>query len=191
MKMRKKIFQGQIVSLFLEKDKIGGKKYFREKVYLPDSVNIFPLIKEKVRFIKEKRWERKNKPIIKIISGLVNGGEKPLQAAKRELFEETGLKAIQWKKIFIINQEGTVHQRRHYYIVRQLQKISQREKNVIDFKDYSVDKLPKLILTEHFGITTSAVLIKLYNKLHLQKDVIYKIPGDHRHAILPITNKIC
>jgi len=163
--MKKEIFQGKIVSLFIEKTK-KDSSVFRERVYLLDSVNIFPFTENgKIILIKEKRWEKKNKPTIKIISGLVNNNEKPLNAAKRELIEEMGLKALQWQKIFTIEQKGTVNQNRHYYIAKGLKQIAQGEKNIIRFKDYTLAELLNLILKEKFGITTSAVIIKLYNKL--------------------------
>lgn len=163
--MKKEIFRGKVISLFIERIKRSGN-VFRERVYLPDSVNIFPFTENgKIRLIKEKRWENRNKPIIKIISGLVNKNEKPLNAAKRELMEEVGLKAVQWQKIFTIKQEGTVNQNRHYYIAKKLKRVARGEKNIIGFKDYTLNELLDFVLEERFGITTSAVIIKLYNKM--------------------------
>lgn len=87
------------------------------------------------------------------------------ESAKRELAEEVGIKAIQWQKIFTIKQKGTINQNKHYYIARQLRKIGRGEKNIVDFKDYSLDELSSFVFEEKFGITTSAVIIKLFNKI--------------------------
>lgn len=169
-KIREEVFIGKIVRLILERQCIGEKtkRIVREKVYLPDSVNIFPITDKKmVRFIKERRWEKNDKPVVKIISGMVNVGESALSAAKRELIEETGLEAEKWRKIFTLRQNGTINQKRHYFIADHLNTISRvREQNSAAFKDYTLDALINGVLDERFGVTTSGVIIKLYNKLY-------------------------
>ena len=54
--------------------------------------------KESIFFIKEYRYPIK-KTILQLPAGTTDKNKSPLTSAKQELFEETGLKAKNWKKI--------------------------------------------------------------------------------------------
>ncbi|MCK4918513.1 MAG: NUDIX domain-containing protein [Candidatus Pacebacteria bacterium] len=161
LKITKK-FSGKYLDVFLETDK---NEKVREKVYLKDSINIFIVDKkENLYLLKEKRWEKNNKKVVKLVSGLVENGEKTIEAAKRELKEEVGnLDIKRWKKVFTYNQKGTINQKRYYYLVF----IGAKPKHSKTFLcEYTKEKLNKLILNGYFGFTTSGVLIKYMIKLN-------------------------
>ena len=77
----------------------GHQKTF-EYCVRPDSVTILPFDeKGRLLLIREFRYER-NHYVWFLPAGSVDGGERPLAAAKRELQEETGFGAKKWQKIF-------------------------------------------------------------------------------------------
>ena len=159
-KMKIQKFFGKYLDVFLETDK---NKKIREKVYLKDSVNILISdTKGDLYLLKEKRWEKNGQKVIKLISGLVENDEKPIDAAKREMKEELGLDIKRWKKVFVYNQKGTVNQRRHYYLAF-MGKMP--ENDHIPFCKYTKAGLRKTVLNDVFSLTTSGAIIKFLNKI--------------------------
>jgi len=155
-----KKFSGKYIDVFLETDK---NKKVREKVYLRDSVNILIVDKkENLYLLKEKRWENGDKKVIKLVSGLVENGEKIIDAAKRETKEEVSLDIKRWKKTFVYNQKGTINQKRYYYLAFIDGKTTHNK--TLLYK-YTKEELNKLILNGYFGFMTSGVLIKYLIKL--------------------------
>lgn len=158
MKIQK--FFGKYVDVFLETDK---SKKIREKVYLKDSVNILISdTKGDFYLLKEKRWEKNGQKVIKLVSGLVENGEKSIDAAKREMKEELGLNIKRWKKVFTYNQKGTINQRRYYYLAF-MEKVPENDN--IPFCKYTKAGLRKTVLNDVFSLTTSGAIIKFLNKI--------------------------
>jgi|GEM_PF-741135 len=97
----KTVYKGNVLSLQQREILFpnGVKKTF-EYCTRPDSVTILPFDENgKLLLIREFRYE-KNDYVWFLPAGGVAVKEKPLAAAKRELQEETGFGAKNWKKIF-------------------------------------------------------------------------------------------
>jgi ADP-ribose pyrophosphatase len=81
------------------KVKIGKKEYENNLLKFSKTVGILPLIsKNKIVLVSQYRFPVK-KEIWEIPAGKLDRGEKPEIGAKRELKEETGYEAKEWKKI--------------------------------------------------------------------------------------------
>lgn len=156
----KKIYTGEYVTLFIERD--GNKN--REKVYLKDSVNLL-LIDEKhnLFLIKEPRWEKNNQKAIKLLSGLVDNKEKASFAAKRELFEETGISGATLKKLFTYKDRGTINQDKHYFIAH-IKNYSTSSGRLYKFTKKS---LQKKVRENFFGLSTTGALLRMLQKIKL------------------------
>jgi len=91
-KKAKKVFKGIIFEVYQWKQKMfdGSKETF-EKLKRPDIVNVLPIFKGKILLTKQSQPGTKS--FIGAAGGRIDRGETPLSAAKRELLEETGLKA--------------------------------------------------------------------------------------------------
>lgn len=168
--MEKEIFNGKVVRLTVEPQTINQKVIEFEKVYLPTSVHIFVLTdKRKIRLVKEERWDHGKKFRDKVVAGMVDKGESPLSAAKRELEEELGLVANKWEEFLISKQEGVVNDKRIYYIARDVQETIARVddgENIIGHSDYTPEELFKIMLNGYFGTSPTAVAItQLYYKV--------------------------
>jgi len=65
----------------------------------PEWVNVIPITKEKEVILVEQYRYGIEKPTLEIPGGMVDPGEEPLPAIKRELVEETGYQSQNWSSL--------------------------------------------------------------------------------------------
>ncbi len=98
----KLVFKGKIFDTYQwEQEMYDGSKTTFEKVKRPDTVVVFPVLEDGTILLTEQVQPGRD-PFIDAPSGRVDEGEEVLEAAKRELVEETGYEAdeyILWKAI--------------------------------------------------------------------------------------------
>lgn len=93
-------YNGKIFEIYQWKQTLfDGRQKVYEGLKRKDSVNII-LIKKKNKIILSRQQQSGMKPFISGFGGKIEKGETILQAAKRELLEETGYKANKWKLWF-------------------------------------------------------------------------------------------
>lgn len=120
----KVIFRGKLFTVYNEDIKLPSgkiKTYSLVRrnptaVIIPqdDKGNIFLIYQYRYLFQKE---------ILEAVAGFIDNGEKPLQAAKRELKEETGITASNWKALATIQLSNSViYAKSHLFIASKLQK---------------------------------------------------------------------
>ena len=90
----KQVFDGVVVKLFVDEVELpDGKKSVREVVRHPGAVCVVPVTdKGEVIMVKQFRYAF-NQVLLEIPAGKLEKGEDPLEAAKRELEEESGVVA--------------------------------------------------------------------------------------------------
>ena len=126
-KNAKRVFKGQIFDVYQWRQRMfdGSYKIF-ERVKRQDTVIIIATVKNKIVILKQKQpgtgW------FYCTPSGRMDvPGEKPIEAAKRELLEETGMAAKKnflWKKYV---KPGKVISTIYFYIARGCQKVSEQK----------------------------------------------------------------
>lgn len=113
-----KVFEGVIFSVHQwQQEMFDGSVETFERLSRPDTVAVIPLSGERILLAKELQphWTEWTTGLF---GGRVDPGEAPLDAAKRELLEETGLASDDWELLF---SERPVHKMDwtiHYYIAR-------------------------------------------------------------------------
>lgn len=92
--LSEEIFNGVAIHLFRDEVLLpNGKKGVREIIRHPGAVCVLPITEEgNVIFVNQFRYAF-NKVTLEAPAGKLDKGEEPLEAAKRELREETGLSA--------------------------------------------------------------------------------------------------
>lgn|SRR5574337_298796 len=89
--MRKKIFQGRVLSLDIYKVTIRGRKVTREVIKHPGAAAMLAIDNGKVLLVKQHRFPHGF--VLEIPAGTMKKGENPKKCAFRELREETGYEA--------------------------------------------------------------------------------------------------
>lgn len=89
----KKVFSGEIFDVYQwEQELFDGTTAIFEKLKRPDTVVIFPVLPDG-RIILTEQEQPGKEPFLGATGGRVDEGEGILEAAKRELLEESGYKA--------------------------------------------------------------------------------------------------
>lgn len=122
----KKVYKGKIIDVYRDKVKLeNGKVTYRDVVRHIDAVAIFAIDnRENVLVVKQFRYPV-GKELIELPAGLIDEGETPLEAAKRELKEETGYKANKWDELIHFFTSAGCHDEMLYiYIAQDIEKVS-------------------------------------------------------------------
>lgn len=96
----KMVFAGKIFAVYQwEQDLYDGSKTIFENLKRPDTVSVIPVTEEGKIVICEQE-QPGLEPFVGVLGGRVDPGEGPLEAAKRELLEESGLQAEEFSVWF-------------------------------------------------------------------------------------------
>lgn len=96
----KDIFAGKILKLRVDTVKLpDGRQSTREIVEHRGAVAIVAINEDKEIFMVRQYRKAVEKVLLEIPAGTIEENEDPLECARRELSEETGLKAAYWEKI--------------------------------------------------------------------------------------------
>ena len=124
----KKIYEFKpYISIFKEdiNHKLFKRKNFHKIILQNASMVILENKEKKILFLKEYRRGIKKKSL-GFPGGHIDNEENPLEAVKRELLEETGLKAHSWKLLFNYVRSGTYYCGKDYVFFA---KINKRKKS--------------------------------------------------------------
>lgn len=85
----------------------------------PEWVNVMPLTADEEIILVEQYRHGTQEPTLEIPGGMVDGGESPLEGAKRELLEETGYRSDTWKGLGKVSSNPSMmNNYTHMYIAR-------------------------------------------------------------------------
>ena len=119
---REEIFEGWI--LHVVKDTVtlpNGKPAFREVALHPGAVAVVPLERDGTVYMERQFRYPMNEILWEIPAGKLDPGEDPLEAAKRELEEETGLSAGRITKLGMYYPSPAVFgEKIHLYLAQEL-----------------------------------------------------------------------
>ena len=144
----KTIYEGKIVTLKIDEVEKDGRKVLYEHVIHKSCVAVLPIFdSEKALLIRQYR------PVIgkwiwEIPAGVMDGKEKPIQAAQRELEEETGYKAKKFIKLGeVYSSPGFTNELTHLFIAKELIKTEQKLEpdEMIKIEILSFKKIFKMI----------------------------------------------
>lgn len=165
-----------------------GKKGTYTTVYMLPGVSILPVDDEGNVYLTEEFRYAYKQTCTETISGGVEEGETHLETAKRELEEESGLKAKEFIYVGELNPFTSIIHSRHYlYIAKDL---SNGEKHLEGTEVVQIKKVPlqtALKWVKTGKITHAATIVLLYTYEHmlstsnsLIKENITNLPQEHR-----------
>lgn len=139
--------------LKVEKDIVSlsnGSKGFREIIRHPGGVVILAMKDEDtILMVKQFRYAIK-KTMLELPAGKLEPGENPDEACKRELKEETGYCAKNWKNLgYIYTTPGICDEKLHLYLATDLEFCGQTpdEDEIIEFSECKLYDIINLIMS--------------------------------------------
>ncbi|MDY6826662.1 MAG: NUDIX hydrolase [Bacillota bacterium] len=95
------LYRGRIITVRQDRVRLpGGRTSFREVVEHPGAVAVLALDSGNGAIFVKQHRQPAGIVLLEIPAGKLEPNEEPLECAKRELLEETGLKAEKWSSLF-------------------------------------------------------------------------------------------
>ena len=170
--MKKTIYKGKIFSLEKETTRVRGKSVKITRVIEPDIVVVLPLLDEKTVLLERQYRHVLNKFIYEIPAGHTNKNEKLIDAARRELLEETGYLAKNLKHILsVYPMPGLTTAMSNLFVATNLEKASKNldDTEIIKVKKVKISELDRLI-KENKIVDVKTIIALLYYLRYLKKN---------------------
>lgn len=152
--------------------KVSNKTHIHKNILRDPIIAVFPMDEAgNVYLIRQYRYLLE-RTILEAVAGHIDKREKPIDAAKRELYEETGIKAAQWEHMGMIEGSASVVRSvAHLFLARELEF---DEPHPEEGEDISLVKMPlreavEKVLSLEIQNSTTMVGLFLLNELRKKK----------------------
>ena len=167
----KKVFGGVLFDVYQwEQELFDGTKTLFEKLKRPDTVVVFPVLDDGKILLTEQEQPGKE-PFVGTTGGRVDKGEDILEAAKRELLEESGYEASAFVLWDAQHPTSKIDWVVYTFIAKGLKKVSDMNLDAgekITLKPVSLDEFIDIAISKNFG--EKEIIPKLYEaKLYPEK----------------------
>jgi len=167
----KKVFGGVLFDVYQwEQELFDGTKTLFEKLKRPDTVVVFPVLDDGKIILTEQEQPGKE-PFIGATGGRVDEGEDILEAAKRELLEESGYEASEFVLWDAQHPTSKIDWVVYTFIAKGLKKVADMNLDAgekIKLKLVSLDEFIEIAINKNF--VEKEIIPKLYEaKLHPEK----------------------
>lgn len=167
----KKVFGGVLFDVYQwEQELFDGTKTLFEKLKRPDTVVVFPVLDDGKIILTEQEQPGKE-PFIGATGGRVDNGEDILEAAKRELLEESGYEASEFVLWDAQHPTSKIDWVVYTFIAKGLKKVADMNLDAgekIKLKLVNLDQFIEIAINKNF--VEKEIIPKLYEaKLHPEK----------------------
>ncbi|ADU30044.1 NUDIX hydrolase [Evansella cellulosilytica] len=166
---RETIFEGKIIDLSVHDVELpNGEMSKREIVNHPGAVAVIAVTDKDEVILVEQFRKPLEKTIAEIPAGKLEKGENPLQCAKRELEEETGLVAGKWTKLTsFYTSPGFANEIIYIYLAEQLSdgQLNLDEDEFVECFKATLEEAEKLIEKEIIHDAKTIYAIQYLNLL--------------------------
>ncbi len=161
---KNRLFDGKVIKLNVDKVKLeNGEIAVREVIRHSGGAAVLAVDENNdLFFVRQYRYACEEE-MLEIPAGKLNEGEDPLECAKRELLEETGLKAETWEAVGVFRPSpGYTDEKLYVYIARNLTLGKQNldEDEFLDVVKLNATKAIKKV--ENGEITDAKSVIAIY-----------------------------
>ncbi len=150
----KRVFHGVIFDVYQWQQKLFDGSYQTfEKLKRPDTVLIIAVNREgKIFFGRQEQPDKA--PFAGLLGGRVEEGETPLEAAKRELLEESGYASDEWDSFDVVEPVSKIDWSIYTFIARKCRKVGNQkleagERIILAFATF--EEFVDLTLSKEFG----------------------------------------
>ena len=164
------VYDGKVITVLKDDVEVSnGYKSFREVIVHSGGVVIVAKKDEQtILLVKQYRYPLKQ-AIYELPAGKLEVGENPDEACKRELEEETGYRARNWKSLgYIFTTPGVCTEKLYLYLASDLTCVGEHpdEGEILKCFEYKTDEVFKMILN---GEINDAKTICAISRALLQK----------------------
>ncbi len=150
----------------------NGRKVIHEVVERKPSVCVLPLTQDYELYLVSQYRYLLGKTTIEAMAGFVEKDEKPLQAAKRELKEETGIDALSWELVTTVESSASVV--RATCSIYLATKLELGDANPDEDEDIEIIKIPlheavQKVISGEINTVSSMIGILMLDKLRKEK----------------------
>ncbi|MDD2487726.1 MAG: NUDIX hydrolase [Candidatus Gracilibacteria bacterium] len=156
----KMVFKGKNFDVYQwEQEMFDGSKKIFEKLKRNDAIDIIAISEDKKILILEEEQPGRD-PFYGLVGGTCEDGEEPLETAKRELLEETGLISDDWELFRSSQKSSRIEHYDHLFIARNCKKVKEQnldsgEKIKIRIVDWN--ELLKILADPKFRVKNFAL----------------------------------
>lgn len=111
---KKPIFQAKLFTVLEVEFELKKKKFVQHDVVRNPVVTVFALTDNNEIYLISQYRRLLGRTTLEAVAGFIDEGETPLEAAKRELKEEIGITAGNWKELKVVNTGASVTKGRAY-----------------------------------------------------------------------------
>lgn len=136
------------------------------------TISVFPLTDTYELYLVSQYRPLLKKVTLEAVAGYIDEKESPLQAAKRELAEETGLRATQWEMLATVDLSASVVKAEsHLFLAKGLEpgKAYPEQHEDIELLKMPLTQAAQKILTGEITLSSSIIGILLLEKLRKEK----------------------
>ncbi len=152
----------------------NGVIRIHKDIYRHPAVSIFPITNDwDIYLIHQFRYLH-NDILTEGIAGIIDDGETPVQAAKRELLEETGMRAEALSEIRALDLAGSFIKATQYFILARglsFGTAQPEETENIELVKMSLDEAVKKVLDGEINTASSAFGILLLDQMRKRGDL--------------------
>ena len=160
----KRVFKGVIFDVYQwQQEGYDGNMKTFEKIKRANTARII-CIREDKKIILAKQEQPGSLPFVDLIGGRLDEGEQPLEAAKRELLEETGYKSEDWTLFDSTEPVTKIEWSVYTFIAKGARKIAGQNLDgaeKIELLFVNFDDFVEFVLSEQFRKTDPALIIKI------------------------------
>ncbi|HSW47922.1 MAG TPA: NUDIX hydrolase [Candidatus Saccharimonadales bacterium] len=131
------------ISKYFRVDKVeierNGKTFAKDILTRSSSVIILPINDQDEIYLVSQYRDSYQKVLLETVAGHMEEGETPLEAARKELQEETGITAKTWKHLKKIHTSANIHDEVNIFFATEL---TTGEQNQDEDEDIEIVKIP-------------------------------------------------
>ncbi len=122
----KRVFKGVMFDVWQwEQQMYDGSTATFERLKRPNTAAVLAVVDDRI-LIQEQEQPDTAAPFLSISGGRFEEGEQALEAAKRELLEETGYVSDDWELLFEENPVGKIEWTIYYFIARGAKRVAEQ-----------------------------------------------------------------
>lgn len=163
----KKVFKGHSFDVYQwEQELYNGETTTFEKIKRVDTAGIIPITPDG-KIILAEQEQPGTEPFIGSIGGRIDEGETPLEAAERELLEETGYKAKEFILWYAVQPFDKIDWAIYTFIAKGCEKVAKQNLDAgekINLKFVTFDEFIKISAQKNYRDVE--VALKMFNLLH-------------------------